>query len=196
MRRTIRTIDAFYEATGPGAVPRDRARTIHEASATILSRYVGQVELSSVRGANIPIDGDALHPKQVRLGPADHTALLTNREVTGNSGSVKGVCDLTMTKKIVVRSKVLTNVLAPESDIMNATTIAANTHELVHSFGVDHCEGSGPCLMHPGLDYHDSAQNTAFLAGEPFCDPCIEDLEIAGNLALAHQIRPMTMSQV
>jgi predicted Zn-dependent protease len=53
-----------------------------------------------------------------------------------------------------------------------------------HTFKLEHC-GSLACIMQ--VQMGDEATRDAIVSGRPFCDPCVENLEITGYQLLAKQ---------
>lgn len=189
MPRTVREIDAFYEATGPYAVSRPYAENIQRTSVAMIGRYVGPIAINSIRGVNLPLSGPKINPLTVKLSNAPHTALLTRREIVRNDelATTGGRTIVMKSKDRVVSTSVTTSVIEAPFTMNTEVTLTSNIHELGHAFGLTHCLGRNACVMEARLESVSDAQDM-LASGKLFCEPCEEDLELAGYSELAKQL--------
>lgn len=186
MSKAVRTVDAFYEATGPYAVDKGLAEGFFENAFSILSGYTGKIALKDLRGMRIPLEGNSINPRRIKLGAEPHTMLLTRRFVdTGNSHDgalTTGVCDIAQDGSFVKLSKTIVQVQSTEKDPTGAVTLFSAVHEGAHSFGLEHCADEA-CIMYPRTNA--ATERQLLSSGASFREDCAEDLEVAAYLALA-----------
>lgn len=194
MKSVVREIDAFYEATGPFAVPKDRAEYIYETAASIVSRHTGPIALKSIRGANIPLDDNPMEAHSVRLGHAPHSALLTKRNLTNRGIPITGNTQCDFVGTVVRESQMVMTVLEPIQDPVGRVALIGSIHEMGHSFGLQHCANT--CIMVASWDLnHFEAVNNLLAASAPFCGDCVDELEVGGYQALAQRLSKQSTGQ-
>ncbi|HWZ65422.1 MAG TPA: hypothetical protein VNX65_01335 [Patescibacteria group bacterium] len=182
----VRSISPFYEARGEFAVSRSEVLNAIEVSAHILGRFSCHLVFESLEGVAIAIPDNPLSEKRVRLGRAPHTLLFTGRDIDGADGAI-GVCNRLKMGRRIVESKIMVTA-EPGLSLVDPTCsalVGTTVHEISHSFALDHCKDP-VCIMHAAATLEGFS---SILSGEPFCDSCTEDLELASFSELAHNLR-------
>jgi hypothetical protein len=195
--RTVRVMDGFYEAGSKFAIDRDFAGDVINASAQLVGQYTGPIAVNAVRGLRIPLGEDRrLSLGMLRLpAGAPHTMTVTKRlleypddrspaQRNGglNGGKVYG--------SRVASSEVLLSVGGSGEPHTSMAQVAA-VHELGHSFNLDHCATPGCVMLADNVVDRTTGRAALYASvalGRPFCDPCGEQLELAGYQALGAQL--------
>lgn len=176
---------AYYEAKGPYAVDRIRARDIYDASLSIIGQHLGPIAVTRFKGISIQLLDDTPDPynrinvdKLNQPSNAPFTSILTQRLTVHKDGSrtAGGATVLRRLSSLVVDySHIAVTVLPKAEDPDNLKTIETLVHEYGHGYGgLRHCLELG-CIMESG--------ETAPIANEaiqkgtnPFCGNCTIDL--------------------
>jgi hypothetical protein len=189
MNRPVRSVNAYFEATGPYALERARAEQVYGKAIEEISRRTGPIALNGVQGVNIPLGDKPVTPDNVRLGKAPHSALITARplvvegnRILGNTRLIRRRIDGLVDKSVIKGSHIITGVPRQQSD---DTLIGTVVHEFAHSLGQKHCPDVR-CIMQASCDIN--LDTTIMAQDNPFCDDCTGDLELAGYQALAAQL--------
>lgn len=191
-RRTVRTIDAFYETGSPFEVEKTRANKIYEASVNLVSQYTGPIALNNLRGVRLPLGDKELPLPKLRLGGAPHSAVLTRRPISVEKGlgvsqnEYLGGLSQTQRTKRGLESKLAVQLDQPNMYQNESLGILSTAHELAHTFDLDHC-ATPTCIMQPRTAKSIALAET-LLTREPFCGDCSEGLELAGYQALAERL--------
>jgi hypothetical protein len=201
MSRPVRTIEAFYEAKGPFAVSKGFAENIVHGAAAIVARHTGPIAVAKIRGVRLPEEPVTIDISKVGLGKAPHTMLITRRKESGKPGPqpTGRTLPVSIATSIIESKTVITTPPAYE-DVAGGKTLATVVHEMGHGFGLGvsesweaqaqvHCPDLA-CIMTSAPEVAANGVAYAISSGKPFCDNCAGDLELAGYMSLAAQLRP------
>lgn len=182
--KTVRSVDVFYEKTGPRAVARDRAEYVFATAFDILGRHTGRIVVNSVRGVKLPLQPERpVRYSTLKLGDSRHAAFISRRLVDSRDivdavapllpGA--GGCPVVDGK---LTSKLLISDEDPLIDITAGVSISTAVHEGAHTYGLLHC-GNRSCIMQAVLHVNMDRPGDILTTGDPFCGQCAEGLENA-----------------
>lgn len=194
-QKYIRRLAGFYEASGQFSVPEKDAVAIIDTATRIVGKYTGRILLTGIQGARISLPDNPLAAKRIRLGSELHKILLTKRGTRGNAANdnlrpadtfVAGTTVLSKNEADkITDSRILVSTIAAGTGTVVDEAIEVAVHEMGHSWGIEeHCAVGG-CIMQTVCQ---DRPRDRFLSGNPFCDNCAGDLEIAGYMALSQQL--------
>lgn len=187
-----RVIAPFYEAGGDFGVSKEHASLAFDTAVTILAKYLCTIATESIRGARLTLPDNPLSIQKIRLGNAAHTFLFTSRDMRGSSADAKGTFTGEAEGRRVVNSRSAVTVENGNGRLVDPTkqfeiTVGRTVHELAHNFyadSADHCTSGQDCIMEPNPTHK---FGKLLSSGEPFCNPCANELEIAGFMATAQR---------
>jgi len=185
---TARTVDCYYEATGPHQVERHRAEYVFNTAYAIIARHVGRIALNPVKGVRLPLrDDQPINYDKLRIGSNEHVALFTGRRID-DSGEVAipgalrpGIGGFEVNGDVLTTRLIVQNVL-PHYDPTSIVAVSTAVHEGAHTFGLGHC-ATNACIMNAGMTAN--VAQTILTTSDPFCTPCGTFLEQGFDAARA-----------